>query len=113
MDISFLVRLELPMPAAAELTELERQIILSLSSGLSDEGISQQLSLTLDDVKTAIDKLIHQFRARDSEELSESAEMNVFSPRARLVFLSIKSGAIRAEEVRAAAARFETGMQGI
>jgi DNA-binding NarL/FixJ family response regulator len=81
------------------LTDVEYETLLDIALGLTDRAIAARRHISVRGVQSRITMLAAKLLSGQEEYLKESANMEVFNPRNRIVMVALERGLIDADEV--------------
>lgn len=90
------------------LTAAEMETLVDIALGLTDRAIAKRRKLTVRGVQNRLSTLALKILRRDHWKLRQSAELEVFNPRTRIVIEALNRGYLRIEQLQAAEQECET-----
>jgi DNA-binding NarL/FixJ family response regulator len=81
------------------LTDVEYETLLDVAVGLTDKAIAARRHISVRGVQNRLSMLLEKLVKGEDAHLRESAEMEVFNPRTRIVFEAVKRGLLDPDEI--------------
>lgn len=81
------------------LTDVEYETLVDTAIGLTDKAIARKRHISVRGVQNRLSMLLEKLLKGEDTHLRESAGMEIFNPRTRLVFAALKRGLINAEDL--------------
>jgi DNA-binding NarL/FixJ family response regulator len=81
------------------LTDVEYETLLDVVVGLTDKAIAARRHISVRGVQNRLSMLLEKLVKGEDAHLRESAEMEVFNPRTRIVFEAVKRGLLDPDEI--------------
>jgi DNA-binding NarL/FixJ family response regulator len=81
------------------LTDVEYETLLDVAVGLTDKAIAARRHISVRGVQNRLSMLLEKLVKGEDGHLRESAEMEVFNPRTRVVFEAVKRGLLDPDEI--------------
>jgi DNA-binding NarL/FixJ family response regulator len=81
------------------LTDVDYETLVDIAMGLTDRAIAQRRHISVRGVQNRLSMLLEKLIKGEDTHLRETAGMEVFNPRTRLVFAALKRGLLSAEDL--------------
>jgi len=81
------------------LSDVEYETLLDVAVGLTDKAIAARRHISVRGVQNRLSMLLEKLIKGEDAHLRESAQMEVFNPRTRIVFEALKRGLLDPDEV--------------
>lgn len=81
------------------LTDVEYETLLDIAVGLTDKAIAARRHISVRGVQNRLSMLLEKLVKGEDAHLRESAAMEVFNPRTRIVFAAVKRGLLDPDEI--------------
>lgn len=82
------------------LSDVEIETLVDITIGLTDKAIAQRRHISVRGVQNRLKMLLEKLVKGEEAHLRESAGMEIFNPRTRVVFAALKRGLVDPDEVR-------------
>ena len=80
------------------LSDVEYETLLDIAAGLTDKAIAARRHISVRGVQNRLSMLLEKLLKGEDAHLRESAKMEIFNPRTRVVFEAIKRGLLDPDE---------------
>lgn len=81
------------------LTDTEFETLLDIALGLTDRAIARRRHLSVRGVQNRLSMLLHKLLHGEDAHLRETADMEIFNVRTRIIFESLKRGLIDVDKL--------------
>jgi DNA-binding NarL/FixJ family response regulator len=81
------------------LSDVEYETLMDVAVGLTDKAIAARRHISVRGVQNRLSMLLEKLLKGEDAHLKESAQMEVFNPRTRIVFEALKRGLLDPDEV--------------
>lgn len=84
----------------SSLSDVEYETLVDIAIGLTDKAIAQRRHISVRGVQNRLSMLLEKLVKGEDAHLRESAGMEIFNPRTRVVFEALKRGLIDPDDLR-------------
>jgi len=81
------------------LSDVDYETLLDIALGLTDRAIAQRRHISVRGVQNRLSMLLDKLLNGEDAHLRETAGMEIFNPRTRLVYVALKRGLLTAEDL--------------
>ncbi|HEY9712959.1 MAG TPA: response regulator transcription factor, partial [Chroococcales cyanobacterium] len=81
------------------LSDVEYEPLLDIAAGLTDKAIAARRHISVRGVQNRLSMLLEKLVKGEDAHLRESAKMEIFNPRTRVVFEAVKRGLLDPDEI--------------
>lgn len=83
----------------SSLSDVEYETLLDIAIGLTDKAIAQRRHISVRGVQNRLSMLLEKLLKGEDAHLRETAGMEIFNPRTRIVFEALKRGLLDPDEI--------------